>query len=84
MHVFYDEDAAVLKARTQFIFELFVVEGGGFEVLLLLAELLGGLQLRVDDEWPACGLVDDGSVLFGEAVVGQVLVGPLGHFGAVH
>ena len=83
LHVFYDEDAAVLQARAQFVFELFVVEGRDFEVLLLLAELLGRLELRVDDQRPARGLVDDRGVLLGKAVVGQVLVGPLGHLRAV-
>lgn len=51
--------------------------------MLLLAEELRGLELRVDDEWPAGGLLNDGCVLLGEAVVGQVLVRPLRHRGAV-
>ena len=74
-----------MEKRAQFVFELFVVEDRGFDfkVLLFIAERFDGFELRMDDHWPACGLVDDGIVLLREAVVVQVLVRQFCHFGSV-
>lgn len=43
LDIFDNQDTAVLQARAQLVFELLVSEGRCLEVLVLFAELLGGL-----------------------------------------
>ena len=44
---------------------------------------LDPLELRVDHQWPALSVCEDGGVLNGHPVTGKVLVAPLSYLGCI-